>query len=459
MSSSSSTQEKRGTSYARDNRLMRDGGRLPEAQLNRHKRSSSLGGNTNSTATAASSNCNNPSSHRRSSSGIPPSSSLSNLPSDILPSAYVSHFNQEHANGINYSSLARLPFHWTPYGSSNAATAASNATAAHDASAPTAPPLPAAASRRSDVVELLDTDDDGEDDGDDGDEGEGMSRRLVLKVKQALNKNSVQGNNDTYSHSFYKESILNHLMKHRVTLLDNTAKFDKEEMDNIGDSLRDRLNMAIPSSVKKSISKAGCVDIFVDAWRVLGDVICHRKFKLPKKVERDLDAYIALMENVVNSCQAELDYDDDSDVNGASAKLPKKIAAAEVSRGYMGEGATMPPARFGGGICPACGFKSMHEPPENKQRASNNKKKRDEWKEVNRQVQEAKVDEDAEFPVYNGKTVSVQLPKPKQEDEFLICKQVHFTHSRADGGYKCDNCIDRTCNRCRNKCKFITTKK
>ena len=161
MSSSSSAQEKRGTSYARDNRLVKDGGRLPEAQLNRHKRTSSLGGNTNSTAAAASSNRNNPSSHpRRSSSGIPPSSSLSNLPSDILPSAYVSHFNQEHANGINYSSLARLPFHWTPYGSSNAATAASNATAAHDASAPTAPPLPAAASRRSDVVELLDSEEE-----------------------------------------------------------------------------------------------------------------------------------------------------------------------------------------------------------------------------------------------------------------------------------------------------------
>ena len=343
MSSSSSAQEKRGTSYARDNRLVKDGGRLPEAQLNRHKRTSSLGGNTNSTAAAASSNRNNPSSHRRrSSSGIPPSSSLSNLPSDILPSAYVSHFNQEHANGINYSSLARLPFHWTPYGSSNAATAASNATAAHDASAPIAP-LPAAASRRSNVVELLDSEEeDVEEDGDEGDEGEGMSRRLVLKVKQALNKNSVQGNTDTYSHVFYKESILKHLMKHRVTLLNNTAKFDKEEMDNIGDiSLRDKLYMAIPSSVKKNISKAGCVDIFVDAWRVLGDVICHRKFKLPRKVEQDLDAYIALMENVVNSCQAELDYDDDSDVNGASAKLPKKIVAAEVSRGYMGEGATI----------------------------------------------------------------------------------------------------------------------
>ena len=43
----------------------------------------------------------------------------------------------------------------------------------------------------------------------------------------------------------------------------------------------------------------------------------------------------------MNLCQAELDYDDDSDVNGASAKLPKKIVAAEVSRGYMGEGATI----------------------------------------------------------------------------------------------------------------------
>ena len=125
--------------------------------------------------------------------------------------------------------------------------------------------------------------------------------------------------------------------------------------------------------------------------------------------------------------------------------MPKE----EFQRGSCEDGAKQPRLTFMR-TCPKCLEPYMHEPPENEEIRKRNDAKMKTW---TADMAAAKAEAKAK------RTPAKTPTKPKLEDELLVCKAYTMRHSNSVGGYKCNDCVDRSCSLCSNMCMFVCNKK
>jgi hypothetical protein len=179
--------------------------------------------------------------------------------------------------------------------------------------------------------------------------------------------------------------------------------------------------------------------------------------KLNRKLQHDLNDYFGLMERAFNHCKAMVEDDENHD-----DEQTEKMPPGEELHGYC-EGGAVVPAKEAHQICPKCQDPFMHDPAINIDIRTRNTQKKEEWvaknREFNTYEKALRKNPMAIRPVDDkGRPMMKELPPPKFEPEYPICTAHSRMHYFAKTGYKCPNCVDRSCSTCQNKCRFVCTK-
>lgn len=140
----------------------------------------------------------------------------------------------------------------------------------------------------------------------------------------------------------------------------------------------------------------------------------------------------------------------------------EKMPSGEELCGYCENGAVKP-VKSAHQTCPKCHENFMHEPAINIDIRERNAESKKTWVAKNKEFMLYEKSLNTRNPLPRpmddkGRPMMKVLPPPKWEAEFLICTAHTRTHCFAYKGFKCSNCIDRTCSTCQNKCRFVCTK-
>lgn len=282
-------------------------------------------------------------------------------------------------------------------------------------------------------------------------DGGEFSNELSLNMKSRLNKNDQRDNTNTFGKETLKIE-LDTLITNRIALSNTALSVDNAHGYADEESLNNLLLAAIPSSVARSIVKSKIIDHFVRIWRVLRFVLSETKLK--RVLEHDISAYVTIMEMAEAASVGELEAEKINKLNGKSIKL----SAAEMQRGYLKDGATKPTREYL--RCPACNTKdTLHLPPENLENIAKNATIMKEWKIKCKHIDDHRTGKREDPLTEDGKVVKA-LPPPttKLREEHLVCKAWWKTHTKGNG-YKCTTCTDRKCTMCKNKCRFVCSKR
>jgi len=184
-----------------------------------------------------------------------------------------------------------------------------------------------------------------------------------------------------------------------------------------------------------------------------------RKAQLGKRQSHALNDYIGMMERAFNYCRAVVAEEE----NAANSLQSETMPPGEDNRGYCMDGAVQP-EKPEHRICPKCSDHFMHEPPSNVQVRKRNKTLKEEWKTKNAAFDKYQKSLGTRNPLPaplddKGKPMKKRLIPLKFEDELLVCKAYMHTHNYSYTGFQCPNCKDRTCSTCKNKCRFVCSKK
>jgi len=208
----------------------------------------------------------------------------------------------------------------------------------------------------------------------------------------------------------------------------------------------------VKDGLRANAGKPELIKICIRAWTVIRILLQRKEVTWRRANEHALETYFGVMQRAEDDAIAQLQHEDDKDLNDQSLKMPP----GENNRGYLEDGATLPEKQYR--FCAACGMESVHHPPgiELVKKARADKTK--EWRKAQKQWAKHKEDPNKYSAPINPKTKKPYTAAPScptLDKMILCCKAWKMVNTRGVGGYKCDECDDRSCAKCTNRCRFV----
>ena len=108
-------------------------------------------------------------------------------------------------------------------------------------------------------------------------------------------------------------------------------------------------------------------------------------------------------------------------------------------------------------LCACCGMMMVHHTAAYSEVVAKRKEIKDEWKNLRKQFGKSHTDSSTLDPINkkNNKPYTSAPVPPKTSKDVACGKATKMQHTRGHDGYKCNDCIARTCAICRNSCRFV----
>ena len=274
-------------------------------------------------------------------------------------------------------------------------------------------------------------------------------------MRQLLEMKHVESNPSTFNQKSMKSAMMDKLVLHKSYLLAKAKAQDKKDGGNnfydiIKEVIPEKGGGKVKGGMKANINKPTMIGHLIDAWGVIR-ILIKRGTTFSTAFSRDMENYCEVMQTVEDESISALDFESNIDVNKESLKMPTE----EKTNGYLEGGATLPPKRHQ--RCPCCAMETTHYPESNIATKQKRVEMKAEWKAAHTQFEKSQKDDSISAPINkkNGKVYTAPPPPPRVPKLLIVCKADKMQHTRGKGGFKCDDCADRSCDRCKNHCRFV----
>ena len=276
---------------------------------------------------------------------------------------------------------------------------------------------------------------------------------------QILERRPSENNPQTYTQGFFRQNIALPLIERKGYLCIKAGLVDRAEKQGatfeltLRDYIPEKGGGRVQGGLKANASKPEMIRFCVYAWGVLRKLFDWLGLLICQSSHRELEMYLGAMQHAETDVIAMLDFEQNSDLNANSLKMP----AGEEARGFLEGGAFLPEKKFQ--VCTACDMKTTHHPPGTKEIIAERRKLCNTWKAACNQFEKSKTNSTVAVPLNpkNNQPYTSMPPAPKLPAVLIVCKAAKMTHSRGIGGYKCLTCSDCSCGLCKNTCKFVTS--
>ena len=286
--------------------------------------------------------------------------------------------------------------------------------------------------------------------------------QVRVKIKKLLDRKHVETNPATFSQQYMKQNLAIPLIKNRSPLITKAGDLEKKTDQRgisgvfvgiIQDCIPTQVGGRSNGSMKENVKKTEMITFLVSVWGVVRKMLSHPKVNFNSTLHRALEGYIQAMQETEDEAISELEHESNVDINKETMKIPPE----EKSNGYLEGGATLPPPKHQ--ICVSCFMKTTHYLANHEQVKQQRKDITIAWKSNVKEYRLSLKDDSVMAPinVKTGKPFTKDPPNPTLPPLLIVCKANKMTHSRGLGGYKCPRCNDRSCEICKNHCRFVSS--